>query len=84
MLYVTLKSKMVLENYNQKELAAAINMNPPTLSSRFHGTYPFDMDTVYAICDTLNIAYTDIPIYFPKGGKGLTQAQKEQKLIKLG
>ena len=83
MLYALLKSKMVLEDYNQKELAEKLNMNAPTLSSRLHGKYPFDIDTIYNICDILNIPYSDIPLYFPKGGKGITQAEKKQKIIRL-
>lgn len=62
--------KALRENdYTTQELADHLKKSRPYISQRLNGKHPWDLDDVYKILDWLYIPYTDLHIYFPKGGR---------------
>lgn len=50
-----LRGKMVAAGYNQRTLAAELNMSKNTLSSKISGKKPFNTDEIVRVCDLLSI-----------------------------
>jgi DNA-binding Xre family transcriptional regulator len=66
-MYHKLKVKMFADGITQADLAAEMGVSKTFISHRFTKVVKWDLDTVYAVCDVLNIPYEEIPTYFPKG-----------------
>lgn len=66
-MYHKLKVKMFADGITQADLAAEMGVSKTFISHRFTKVVKWDLDTVYAVCDALNIPYEEIPTYFPKG-----------------
>ena len=66
-----LKCLLILQDKQQSDLVRATGKSQAYITERMSGRRPFDMDDVYAICAELEIAFSDIPTYFPP--KGLLQ-----------
>lgn len=66
-----LKCLLILQDKQQSDLVRATGKSQAYITERMSGRRPFDMDDVYAICAELEIAFSDIPKYFPP--KGLLQ-----------
>ena len=70
-----LKGRMREYQLTQEELAKKLGKSKTFISNRFVGLFPFDMDTVYSICDLLEIPYSAIYLFFPQGGKELKKGE---------
>ena len=57
--------KMLDEGVTQADLAKAFGTSTASVSRRFSGSLPWDLDWVYTTCDLLGVPYIDIPFYFP-------------------
>lgn len=66
-MYHKLKVKMFADGITQADLAMQMGVSKTFISHRFTKVVKWDLDTVYAVCDVLNIPYEEIPTYFPKG-----------------
>lgn len=63
--YRKLKSRILEASYTQGEIAENLGMSMSYMSKRFVGKEAFALSHVYAICDMLEIPYSEIPEYFP-------------------
>ena len=57
--------KMLDECVTQADLAKTFGVSQTSVTRRFNGTIPWDLDWVYIVCDMLGIPYIEIPLYFP-------------------
>lgn len=64
-----LKGRMKEYQMTQEQLAKKLGKSKTFISSRFVGLHPFDMETVYSICDLPEIPYSAIYLFFPPDGK---------------
>lgn len=62
--YKDLRRLVEDRDMTEAELAARIDRAPVYLSRRFNGHVPFDSDDIKAISEVLNIARSDIGLYF--------------------
>ena len=66
-----LKCLLIMQDKQQSDLVRATGKSQGYITERMSARRPFDMDDVYAICRELDIAFVDIPKYFPP--KGIAQ-----------
>ena len=62
------KLRMLLcgEDVTQEEIAKALGRSKGYVSLRMSGAEVWSLGDVYTLCDMLEIAYEEIPSYFPK------------------
>lgn len=70
-----LKCLMIMQDKQQKDICKATGKSQSYITARMTAQHPFDMNDVYAICRELDIAYCDIPKYFPPNGEMLRGAK---------
>lgn len=68
-LYTKLKIRLFEKQMRQEDLARAINKPLPYISRRMTGKYEWHLNIVYDVCNVLDIPLSEIPEYFPPGGK---------------
>ena len=66
--YKELRCKMYADGIQQIDIAKHIKKCLTYVNVRLSGEKPWTLDDVYGICDFLEIPYSDISLYFPKGG----------------
>lgn len=64
--YHKLKCRMYEKEITQLGMANEMNVSQTFLSRRMTGNAQWELDTVYKVCDILEIPYTEIAIYWPK------------------
>ena len=57
--------KIFEKGITQADLARSFGVSQTSVTRRFNGTIPWDLDWVYFVCDMLGIPYIEIPLYFP-------------------
>ena len=62
--YAKLLGKIRECGFTQATLAKAIGISKSTLSAKLNNLNWFTTSEIIAICDALNIAHKDIPLYF--------------------
>lgn len=65
--YHRLKCKMFEQECRQEDLASELGVSRTFISRRMNGKDQWELDVVYKVCDLLEIPYTEIYTYFPKG-----------------
>ena len=66
-LYHRLKCKMFEQEVTQEDMAKEMGVSRTFVSRRMNGKDQWELDVVYKVCDMLEIPYTEIYTYFPKG-----------------
>ena len=66
--YRKLKYLMSQECISQGDLCEILGKSWGYVNTRMNGKFAFTTEDVYSICDALHIPYSDICIFFPKGG----------------
>lgn len=61
-----LRKLMCAEDIDQRYLAKRIGRSVGYVSNRMRGYAPWDMRSVYQICDLFEIPLSEIAAYFPK------------------
>jgi len=64
--YVKLRTAIMMADKKQEELAAAIAVNPTTLSKKMTAKAAWTMWEAYRMCEILNIPDSELTEYFPK------------------
>lgn len=62
--YSRLRARTIELGYTDKDVAHSANMTPSTYSLKINGRGQFTQEQMCDICDFLQIAYVDIPVYF--------------------
>lgn len=68
-MFKKLKGEMFACDVDQKRLCKVLGKSKTYVTDRMTGRRPWSMEDAYAICDLLEIPYTDMLAYFPRGGK---------------
>ena len=63
--YKKLRVRMMEYDMDLHQLARVILRSRTTASARLNGHEPWNIDEIYAVCENLDIPYTEIHIYFP-------------------
>lgn len=53
----------------QKDVARALGVGQPAVSSRFNGRVPWTSDEMYQILDLCRAQPEELHLYFPRGGR---------------
>lgn len=64
-----LKGILRMHRITLDDLANLTHLKRVALSHRFSNLQPWDLDTIFTICDLCSIAYADIPNYFERSKK---------------
>lgn len=59
-----IKGKIIEHGYNMESFAKAIGISRQTLTKKLNGSSEFTVSEIYKICETLNIANSEIGTYF--------------------
>ena len=62
--YSKLLGRLKEKNLTQDQLAAKIGISPASTNLKLCNKSPFKQDEILAICDVLDIDYSEIPAYF--------------------
>ena len=64
-LFHKLTVKMLDEGVTQADLVKQFGVSATSVTRRFNGSLPWELDWVYTTCDLLGVPYEEIPTYFP-------------------
>lgn len=62
--YSKLLGRLKEKNLTQDQLAAKIGISPASVNLKLCNKSPFKQDEILAICDALDISYSEISAYF--------------------
>ena len=62
-----LKCRMFEYEMTQEDIAKELGVSRTFISRRMTGKDQWELDVVYKVCDLLEIPYTEICKFFPKG-----------------
>lgn len=62
--YSKLLGRLKEKNLTQDQLAVKIGISPASTNLKLCNKSPFKQDEILAICDVLDIDYSEIPAYF--------------------
>lgn len=68
-LFSELRGAITASGYSHREIARMIGRGPTYFSHCLTGQAEWELRDAYAICDALGLSYTELPRYFPKGGR---------------
>jgi hypothetical protein len=71
-----LRARFVLKGFYQQDIAKKINCCNTVMTKKLYGERPFTMPEVYKMCELLDIADKEIPLYFPR--KEMTSLMKKE------
>lgn len=64
--YHKLKCRMFEKEQTQADIAKEMGVSMTFISRRLTGKAQWELETVYKVCDILEIPYTEISVYWPK------------------
>lgn len=62
--YSKLLGRLKEKNLTQDQLAVKIGISPASMNLKLNNKSPFKQNEILAICDVLDIDYSEIPAYF--------------------
>lgn len=68
--FSVLRAKLKEKDIDNEYLAKQLNRSTAYISSRLNAKGAWTQDEQYAILDILNLPDNDLPVLFPRGGRG--------------
>lgn len=70
--FAKLRGAMAERDIEGKDIAKITGLETTAVSFRMTNKQPWKLCEMYAIMDAFNIPYSDMFLYFPKNGQGVT------------
>lgn len=67
-MYNYLRGRLKQLDIDQAELAVRMGLSQPSISKRFTGQIPWDVEEMYQLMDICRAQPEELHIYFPRGG----------------
>lgn len=66
--YLALRGVISAHGMTNSDVAAKLQLTPFSISNRFCGRNPWDINEMYQIMDMFHLPYDQLHIYFPPNG----------------
>lgn len=67
--YAKLRGAMAANDDTQEDIGRLLLMTKAAVSQRFGNHTPWKLDEMYMLMDRYHLPYSELNLYFPKGGR---------------